>query len=98
MTNPVKLYEFLSAGKPVVATRLKELMHYKDYVELASTEEEWLWAVNRALSEAKTETLFEKRTAFARENTWTMRGNQLHTALTALFKNEPPQVMNEQVI
>jgi glycosyltransferase involved in cell wall biosynthesis len=98
VTNPVKLYEFLSAGKPVVATCLKELMHYKDYVDLASTEEEWLWAVNRALSEAKTEMLFEKRTAFARQNTWVMRGSQLHAAITALFENEPPQPMNEQVV
>jgi hypothetical protein len=88
----------LSAGKPVVATCLKELMHYKDYVDLASTEEEWLWAVNRALSEAKTEMLFEKRTAFARQNTWVMRGSQLHAAITALFENEPPQPMNEQVV
>jgi glycosyltransferase involved in cell wall biosynthesis len=88
VTNPAKLYEFLSAGKPVVATQLEELTYYRDYVELANTEDEWLRAVNRALGEEKTETLFEKRTAFARQNTWTMRGIELQRAIAVLFTDK----------
>src|SRR6185369_151204 len=34
-TNPVKVYEYLSAGKPVVATRLPELVAIADQVYLA---------------------------------------------------------------
>ena len=33
--DPVKLYEYLSVGKPVVATTLKEIEIYRDVITLA---------------------------------------------------------------
>src|SRR6185503_11625692 len=48
-TNPVKLFEFLSAGKSVVATDLDELRYYREYARLASSLDSWLIAIELAL-------------------------------------------------
>ena len=37
---PLKLFEYLAAGKPVVATPLPELLHYTKYVNIAATAQE----------------------------------------------------------
>src|SRR5206468_2351160 len=39
-TNPVKMFEFLSAGKPVVATDLAELRNYSEIIQLATGKDE----------------------------------------------------------
>jgi glycosyltransferase involved in cell wall biosynthesis len=73
-TNPVKMYEYLSAGKPIVATRLDEISHYAEHVRLAGTWEEWERSILDSLAEEKTEALLEKRFEFAKANTWQKRG------------------------
>jgi glycosyltransferase involved in cell wall biosynthesis len=40
-TNPVKVYEYLAAGRPVVATPIPELMDFGDKVAIASTADEF---------------------------------------------------------
>jgi GT2 family glycosyltransferase/glycosyltransferase involved in cell wall biosynthesis len=84
MTNPVKLFEFLSAGKAVVATDLTELRHYSDYVELASTLEQWLLAIENALHDHSPERV-AARVEFARHNTWDERVAQIKHHINALF-------------
>lgn len=69
-TNPVKMYEYLSAGKPIVATRLNELSLFSDYICLAETKQEWLNAIHSKLLEEKTPELLEKRFSFAKANSW----------------------------
>lgn len=75
-TNPVKLYEYLSAGKPVVSSRLTELEYYADWVDLVETPEEWLLHLDLAL---KTDGQEKKtnRIAFAMQNTWLNRVDQI---------------------
>ncbi len=82
-TNPVKLFEYLSAGKPVVATELDELRHYQEYVCLAASPEEWLAALEAALAEDSPE-LAAGRVEFARQNTWDARFALLSQAITQL--------------
>src|SRR6476661_7393351 len=50
-TNPVKFYEYLSAGKPVVAPRLDELLPYADLCYLADGHDAFLAALESALAE-----------------------------------------------
>jgi glycosyltransferase involved in cell wall biosynthesis len=71
-TNPVKLFEYLSAGKSVVATNLDELRYYQEYVRLAFSVNEWLNALELAL-EDNAPAIVEKRLRFARQNTWEER-------------------------
>lgn len=85
-TNPVKMYEYLSAGKPIVATRLDEITHYIDYVRLAETRDEWEAAILESLAEEKTEALLDKRFEFAKANTWAKRGKVVGREIEKLLK------------
>ena len=85
-TNPVKMYEYLSAGKPIVATRLDEISHYDDYVRLAETRDEWEAAILESLSEEKRDSLLEKRFVFARANTWDKRGEMVEREIQKLLQ------------
>ncbi|MBV9171505.1 MAG: glycosyltransferase, partial [Chloroflexi bacterium] len=83
-TNPVKLFEYLSAGKRVVATELDELKHYSEYVTLASNLGEWLAGIEAALHDSDTGAK-ERRIAFARENSWAARVADVRRELDRLF-------------
>jgi GT2 family glycosyltransferase/glycosyltransferase involved in cell wall biosynthesis len=82
--NPVKLFEYLSTGKPIVATKLEELCNYKDYVTLVCSPEEWEQAITSALTDSRTD-LTIKRVEYARQNTWDHRFAVLEKAVRALF-------------
>ena len=82
-TNPVKLFEYLSAGKPVVATDLHELRYYQEYVRLAASVDEWLEAIELALQD-NSPALVEKRIRFARQNTWDERMYLIEDAIQRL--------------
>lgn len=47
---PLKLHEYLAGGRPVVGTRIRSLEDFGDLIGLASTPEEWLTAITRALA------------------------------------------------
>jgi glycosyltransferase involved in cell wall biosynthesis len=85
-TNPVKMYEYLSAGKPIVATRLDEISHYDEYVRLAETRNEWEEAISESLAEERTEALLEKRFEFAKKNTWEKRAQVLEREIKKLLQ------------
>ena len=48
--NPIKLREYLAAGRPVVSTPLPEVLPYRDVVELAVAPSEFADAVQRTLA------------------------------------------------
>ena len=79
-TNPVKVYEYLSAGKAVVGSDLPELAQFGDLVYRASDAPAFVDAVERALQERghpDTPGLQARRIAFAREQTWHQRAQDL---------------------
>ncbi len=85
-TNPVKVYEYLSAGKPVVATRLPELeLIPEGLVHLADSPEEFLAATDAALAELSDPDMVEKRKEWASTQTWGHRGSQLAEVMEAMF-------------
>jgi glycosyltransferase involved in cell wall biosynthesis len=48
--NPTKIFEYLSAGKPVVATPLEDIVQLDRYVALAHDTDEFVAAIDAALS------------------------------------------------
>jgi glycosyltransferase involved in cell wall biosynthesis len=86
-TNPVKMYEYLSAGKPIVATRLDEISHYEDYVHLAETQEEWEVAIMECLAEEKTPELLQGRFEFAKAKTWDKRAEVIEGEINRLLSD-----------
>ncbi len=85
-TNPVKFFEFLSAGKPVVSVPLPELLPYKEegLVYIARTPDEYVEEIERALRENDLLRI-HARMKFASSQTWEERFNSLYRAVNALF-------------
>ncbi len=71
-TNPVKFYEYISVGKPVVSSRFPELVQYEDICYLYDSKEEFDELIQKAL-ESDSKDVIEKRKEVAQENTWNER-------------------------
>jgi GT2 family glycosyltransferase len=82
-TNPVKFYEYLSAGKPVVSTPLPELTCYQDLFYAARDGQEMVSQIKKALCE-NTPALANTRIEWARHQTWEARYSTLTRAIESL--------------
>ena len=71
--HPVKLYEYLAAGLPVVASDLDEIRRIGSPALLARTETEWIEAVRQAVAVRRP----EEARAFAARNDWSSRFDAL---------------------
>lgn len=79
-TSPVKIYEYLAAGKPVVTTNMPELEDYKSVIYKTSTPKAFTQAVKQALIE-KSNTIKKTRQEIAKQHTWEMRAQALQIAI-----------------
>ncbi|PYS62440.1 MAG: glycosyl transferase family 1, partial [Acidobacteria bacterium] len=84
-TNPVKAYEILAAGKPIVSVPIPEMRALSRFVRLASDAKEFEQEVSAALAENEPK-LVEARRAFAKENTWKQRYAVLAPAVREAFQ------------
>lgn len=83
-TNPVKVYEYLSAGKPVVSVDLPEMQQFGGLVELAAETDGFVAATTRLLKEDHDAVRIEQRKAFAACQTWAHRAADLEMALAKI--------------
>lgn len=81
-TNPVKFYEYLSSGKPVVSVMLPELVPYRDLCYLSQTPAEFCDNIKLALDEKNKA---EARVELARNNSWGHRGETFFKGISNLF-------------
>ena len=89
-TNPVKVYEMLAAGLPVVAVPIPEVAALVPLVRLASTAEEFEQQITEALNDP--DEAREARRAFAREQTWQHRFAILANATADAIARAYPRV------
>ncbi len=84
---PLKLYEYLGAGKPVVALNFNPdvLEPLKDIIYLADNVQSFEQGIVQALNE-NSEELLEKRLEIARQNTWESRGKAFAQILARALK------------
>ena len=83
-TDPVKLYEYFSLGKPVVATDMKELGQCGDLIYIGQDAEGFAAKVDLAVAE-KSSDLVQRRIEFAKANTWGSRVDQIDGAVRETF-------------
>jgi glycosyltransferase involved in cell wall biosynthesis len=76
-TNPVKFYEYLSAGKPVVSIDLPELHAYREDCYLAHDADAFSALLEQAYNERDDEIKIERRLKLASENSWDARVNSI---------------------
>ena len=82
--DPVKLYEYFSQGKPVVATPMAELRRFGEAVYTAQGAEEFARRVDEALSEDDS-ALRERRVTLASTNTWRHRVETFDQGISETF-------------
>jgi glycosyltransferase involved in cell wall biosynthesis len=73
---PLKLHEYLAAGKPVVGTNLDVLQEFRSVVAIAETTEDWLRALSAAVDAGGTGTKLERQIV-ALQNSWDSRAEVL---------------------
>lgn len=71
-TYPMKIQEYLAAGKPVVSPRLHVCEHLSDVVYFADSHEEYIHRIEQALAEDNP-ALVARRHEVARHNSWRHR-------------------------
>ncbi len=86
-TDPVKLYEYFSQGKPVVATAMSELAGLDGMVYLASDARDFAARLDAALGEQDPE-IKQRRIDYAGESSWAGRARAMEDAMRNAF----PQV------
>jgi glycosyltransferase involved in cell wall biosynthesis len=70
--NPLKLYEYLAAGKPVVSTALPDVIPFAktNFVHIGYSHKEFIDQVDYLLKNAGQEQIVYERTQVAREYSW----------------------------
>jgi glycosyltransferase involved in cell wall biosynthesis len=73
---PLKINEYLAAGKPVIATHFsEEIYSFKDVAYVMDTDDDFIQAIDQAIQENNEERK-QARIAVANQNTWTARVEQ----------------------
>ena len=78
--NPVKMYEYLATGKPVVSTDLPEVRNLTPLVRVARDSRDFISEVEHALKE-KDPSLGARRREVAQLNTWDRRVQLIETEI-----------------
>lgn len=93
---PLKINEYLAAGKPVVATNFSEdILSFADVVYIADDENAFLQAIDKAIAENSSE-LVEKRVQTAKQNTWTERVKEFWNIVDEHLVKAKSPIMVEQ--
>jgi glycosyltransferase involved in cell wall biosynthesis len=78
--DPIKLYDYLALGKPIVATHVAGVDRFADAVYVARSPEAFIAQIAAALGETGG-ALTARRLALGRENSWETRAEQLWTTV-----------------
>lgn len=82
LADPLKLYEYLAAGRPIVSVPRDFADDMKPFVRTARVAEEWIAAIEDALAHDAPDQR-AARQAVARENTWDQRVALISRLVTA---------------
>jgi teichuronic acid biosynthesis glycosyltransferase TuaH len=75
-TNPMKMYEYLACGKPVVSSQGAGTENISDMISLAKSHEDWHDKINEALKN-NTQKIQETRQQFVKQYSWLNTVNKM---------------------
>ena len=84
---PLKLHEYLAAGRPVISADLEAIRPFKSVVAIARNVEDWERCIKEAIR-GKGRSTVEERRAVARQNSWDARVDDLEKSLLSLMDLE----------
>ena len=79
--SPLKFYEYLAAGKPIVSTDMPEVRKFADIVSIAHSYKDFLEKCEALLQGGETSERVASRTQVAAEHSWISRFADLNAAL-----------------
>jgi glycosyltransferase involved in cell wall biosynthesis len=85
---PLKLHEYLAAGRASVATALPELRPYAHVIRIAESHDDFIAHIRAALHDNSPQAI-AARVAVARENTWDRRVADMYRILESHLHNRP---------
>lgn len=77
---PIKLHEYLAAGKPVICSDMPSIRSFDGLVRIAGSVSEWGRHLRETVRETGPEWI-RRRQAVALQNTWETRAEQVHALL-----------------
>ncbi|MBC7251744.1 MAG: glycosyltransferase [Anaerolineae bacterium] len=83
--DPIKLYDYLATGKPIVSTPVAGVERFADVVYVGDTIRGFLDALDRAVQENGTQC--ERRLYYACQNTWPQRAAEMWKAVIGRMKS-----------
>jgi len=84
--DPVKLYEYVLWGRPIITVRYPEVERYASFAEFYDTTDDLIRVVERMrLCSFRRKYTEEDRTAFLAENNWDKRGEQVRGEVRKLI-------------
>lgn len=79
---PLKLHEYLAAGRPTIGTPIRTLRDFGHVIDLASGADEWSAAIERALApDANNAEAKERRQQVARRHDWDVLADEVATLI-----------------
>lgn len=78
--NPLKIYEYLAAGKPIISTAVAGADQFQDLIKLAVSPEDFVQKIRKALNQDTAE-LRQRRQEMARLHSW---GNRIQIMAEAV--------------
>jgi len=78
--NPLKLYEYLATGRPIVATAIPAVQDFREVLYIEDNEEAFIQAIARAMTESSPAAI-ARRQRIARQNTWEQRVDTLSSII-----------------
>ena len=83
--SPLKFYEYLASGKPIVSVNMPGVSDFTDVVEISNNTEQFVRGIERALAEETPEKL-KIRLSRAKENSWDSRVEFMVKKILELIK------------
>lgn len=74
--NPLKMYEYLAMGLPIVSTDLPEVKSFREVIKIARTYEEFVNLIQGELM-TNNRMKIQRRIEIAKENSWEKRAEQI---------------------
>lgn len=81
--SPLKLYEYLASGPPIVGSRLAAFRGFEDVVAICDSHDDWYHRIEDALDSGGVGTV-EQRRGVAESNSWDSRISTLSSWMNAL--------------